>query len=130
MKVRLFNNDIELDKKIIVTLDDSLEIFEMFKNEWVDVTYASNWTDFCEQIKKRNPMIVTSLTRALDSSIMELGYDLFVQNGNNLVQFSKLLVGDTEKSLGRQIRETQNWEKMLYSGCFNIEVPKWYEPEL
>ena len=90
-------------------------------------TYAGDLKHLMEQIKERKPFIITPLTRVVDSWIMEMGYDIFVQNGKELICFSDLLdyKDDGVGSFGREIRVTQNWEKMLYSGCFNIEIPSW-----
>ena len=57
--------------------------------------------------------------------IKELGYEIIVQSGNKFVKFSELLNGNPEKSFGREIRQTHNWEKMLYSGCFDLDIPDW-----
>lgn len=128
-KVKMFGDEIiELDKKVIVTLDNSLEVAKMFEGKgFENYTYAGDLKHLMEQIKERKPFIITPLTRVVDSWIMEMGYDIFIQNGKELICFSDLLdyKDDGVGSFGREIRITQNWEKMLYSGCFNIEIPDW-----
>ena len=79
----------------------------------------------CQYIHNKYDVIVTPLTSELSSLTMEMGYDIIVQSGNEYVVFSDLVSGCTEDSFGREIRETQNWEKMLYSGCFNLNIPDW-----
>ena len=128
MKVNLFDKDIELNKKIIVTLDGNVDfIEETFKDCWINVSYAQNWKDFCRQVKENYPFIITPLTSTLSSNIMELGYDLFVFSNNKYIQFSELLNGNVENSFHREIRPAQNWEKMLYGNCFDIDVSDYIE---
>lgn len=122
-KVTLFGNEVVLDKRLIVTLSGDLEVWNIFKDVWENVSYAQTFEDLVRQINNKYPMIITPLTHFLIPEVMERGYDLFVVSGKRMICFSKLLGGE-EGSFGREIRETQNWEKMLYSGCFDIEIPR------
>ena len=126
VKVNLFNEDIELDKTIYVSLDGSMDLFTMFPESMKDYCYAGDFKRLCQFIKEKRPCIITCLTECVSVQVMELGYEIIVQSGNKFVKFSELLNGDSEKSFGREIRQTHNWEKMLYSGCFDLDIPDWY----
>ncbi|MGM9544086.1 MAG: hypothetical protein ACI3T9_03815 [Romboutsia timonensis] len=125
VKVNLFDKDIELDKTIYVSLDGSMDLFTMFPESMKDYCYAGDFKRLCQFIKEKRPCIITCITKCVDVQIMELGYEIIVQNGNKFIKFSELVNGDVEKSFGREIRQTHNWEKMLYGECFDLDVPDW-----
>lgn len=122
-KVMLFGNEVILDKRLIVTLTNDLLVWKLFKDVWENVSYAQTFEDLTKQINQNYPMIITPLTHFLIPEVMERGYDLFVVSGNKKICFSELLNGG-DGSYHREIRETQNWEKMLFSGCFELDIPR------
>lgn len=133
-RVKLFGKEVKLDKLLIITLDGKFDpkmiINEFDYNRLVyDHCFkginAFYYKDLCYYIHQGYDVIITPLTSELGSLTMELGYDIIVQSGNKFVVFSDLVGGCTEDSFGREIRETQNWEKMLYSGCFDLDIPDW-----
>lgn len=133
-KVKLFGKEVVLDKLLIITLDGKFDPKMIINNfEYDRLVYdhcfkginAFYYKDLCQYIHNKYDVIVTPLTSELSSLTMEMGYDIIVQSGNEYVVFSDLVSGCTEDSFGREIRETQNWEKMLYSGCFNLNIPDW-----
>ena len=121
VKVNLFGNDIVLNKIICIVLDDiPLQvIFDNTKNfkDTSNVCFCNNYRDLCKTINKRKQFIITPITSILSSLTMELGYELLVFSNNQCVTFSTLLNK-------KEIRCSQNWEKMLYSGCFNLDIPE------
>lgn len=83
-------------------------------------------TEFNQKIKHNVPQIHTTLTSAVSAYYYDYkddGWDIKVVHNGKHILFSELL-GDVEgnRSFGRAIRITQNWEKMLYSGCFDIDI--------
>lgn len=122
-KVILFDKEIELNKTIYVTLDDDLRLFSMFPELPSYASYATSYNELCKHIKEGRDNIITPITKCVSSNIMEKGYDIIVQSKNKYIRFSDLLMGKSDGSNGREIRETQNWEKMLYSGCFDLDIP-------
>ena len=80
---------------------------------------------FFKYIKDNRTNIHTTQTHAFSSYYYDLedGYDIKVVSKGKSILASELL-GDTKgsKSFGREIRLTQNWEKMLYSGCFALDI--------
>lgn len=81
---------------------------------------------FLKQIKDNKTDIHTTQTHAFSCWYYDLnddGYDIKVISNNKSILASELL-GDSQgsKSFGREIRPTQNWEKMLYSSCFDIDL--------
>lgn len=124
MIVKLFDKDVELDKTIYITLDDNIILYtKMFPDLPIHCNYAISYKNLCDYIKEDRNNIVTPITKCISSSIMEKGYDIVVQSKDKYIRFSDLLMGKSDGSIGREIRETQNWEKMLYSGCFDLDIP-------
>lgn len=121
-KVILFGEEIVLDKTIYVTMDNSWKLFDICPDALKDYCYAGDYIKTCQAIKENRPNIVTPITKFVSSSVMELGYEIIVQCKDKAVRFSELLMGSVDGSFGREIRETQNWEKMLYSGCFDLDL--------
>ena len=128
VKVNLFGNDVVLNKIICIVLDDTplQVIFDNTKNfkDTSNVCFCNNYRDLCKTINRRKQFIITPITSILSSLTMELGYELLVFSNNQCVSFSTLLNGDCSNSFQREIRAAQNWEKMLYSGCFNLDIPE------
>ena len=122
LEVVLFDEKVLLDKVIYVTIDNSWELFDLFPEALKDFCYVGDYKKLCQAIKENRPTIITPITKCVNSSVMEKGYDIIIQSENKSVRLSDLLNGNCDKSFGRQIRETQNWEKMLYSGCFDLKV--------
>lgn len=125
IKVNLFDKDIELDKTIFVSLDGNIKLFSMFPEVLDDYCYAGDLKTLCEHIKDRKPCIITSLTCCISEQVMELGYDIVVQNKDKFIRFSEFMNGDYTKSFDREIRQSHNWEKMLYGDVFDLDVPDW-----
>ena len=121
-KVILFEKEVILDKTIFVTLDDSFELFKLFPNLAEQFCFAGDYKTLCLAIKEERPCIITPITKCLCASVMEKGYDLIIQSEMKYVVLSEMLNGNCNGSLGRQIRPAHNWEKMLYSGCFDLKV--------
>lgn len=125
-EVILFDEKIILDKTIFVTLDNSITLFDFIPDFNVEeLFYALDLESLCQAIKSRRTTIITTITKCISAQIMELGYDIVVQSEDKFVKFSDLLMGTSDNSFKREIRPTQNWEKMLYSGCFDLDVPDW-----
>lgn len=125
-EVILFDEKIILDKTIFVTLDNSITLFDFIPDFNVEeLFYALDLESLCQAIKSRRTTIITTITKCISAQIMELGYDIVVQSEDKFVKFSDLLIGTSDNSFKRKIRPTQNWEKMLYSGCFDLDVPDW-----
>ena len=125
-EVILFDEKIILDKTIFVTLDNSITLFDFIPDFNVEeLFYALDLESLCQAIKSRRTTIITTITKCICAQIMELGYDIVVQSEDKFVKFSDLLMGTPDNSFKREIRPTQNWEKMLYSGCFDLDVPDW-----
>lgn len=125
-EVILFDEKIILDKTIFVTLDNSITLFDFIPDFNVEeLFYALDLESLCQAIKSRRTTIITTITKCISAQIMELGYDIVVQSEDKFVKFSDLLMGTPDNSFKREIRPTQNWEKMLYSGCFDLDVPDW-----
>lgn len=122
-KVVLFGEEVILDKTIYVTLDNSWDLFSIHPESLQSMHYVGDYCNLCRAIKERRETIITPITKCICSSIMERGYDIVVQSKDKSVRFSELLMGSVDKAFGRQIREAQNWEKMLYSGCFDLDIP-------
>lgn len=80
--------------------------------------------DFDLAIKNKQDFIYTTQTKAISSHYYQDGYEIEVISEGEHITASRLLGYDDNGSLsfGREIRLTQNWEKMLYSGCFNIKT--------
>ncbi len=122
MVVNLFGENITLDKVIYVSLDNSWELFDLFPEALENFCYVGDYKKLCQAIKENRPSIITPITKCVSSSVMEKGYDIIIQSENKSVRLSELLMGNVDGSFGRQIRESQNWEKMLYSGCFDLKI--------
>ena len=120
--VELFGEKITLDKNIFVTMDDSFELFKLFPNLAEQMCFAGDYKTLCLAIKEQRPCIITPITKCVCSLTMEKGYDIIIQSEMKYVRLSELLNGAVDGSFGREIRPAQNWEKMLYSGCFDIKV--------
>ena len=73
--------------------------------------------DFQKAIKKEKTDIHTTQTKAISAYYYDKGYDIKVVSENKTILFSELLKDEEN----RQVRPTQNWEKMVLSGCFNIK---------
>lgn len=126
IEVVLFDEKIILDKTIFVTLDNSVTLFDFIPFSDVNkLVYGLDFNSLCKWIKERKQVIITPITKCVSSQVMSLGYDIVVQSKDKIVRFSDLLMGNSEKSFGREIRPAQNWEKMLYSGCFDLDIPDW-----
>lgn len=123
IEVEMFDEKIVLDKTIYVTLDNSWELFEIHPEALQEFCYAGDWSKVCEAIKQGRTNIITPITKCVSSHFMEKGYEIIVQSKNKSIRFSELLMGNCEKSFGREIRCAQNWEKMLFSNCFDIDIP-------
>lgn len=72
---------------------------------------------FLKSIKKNKEYIYTTQTHALSPFYYNLGYDIRIVKNGHFVYMSDLL----EK---KEIRMTQNWEKMLYSDALPIQIEK------
>ena len=125
MIVNLFNKDIELNKTIYVSLDGSMDLFLLFPEMIKDFCFAGDVKKLFQDIKDEKPCIITSITHCVNEQVMELGYDIVVQNGKKYIRFSDFINGDFTKSFDREIKQTHNWEKMLYSDVFDLDVPTW-----
>ena len=82
--------------------------------------------DFLKAIQSEETHVYTTQTHAISSFFYdknEDGWDIKVVRGDREILFSQLL-GDVkaEHSYGREIRLAQNWEKMFYAGCFDVDV--------
>lgn len=119
--VLLFDNYVKLDKFIYIFLDTSPELKSKLRCD-ENFNEAKTIDKLYCDIRNKVPLIVTNLTHCLCSNIMELGYDFIIVSNEQQLKFSNML-SSGKGSFGREVRETQNWEKMLYSGCFNIEIP-------
>lgn len=80
-------------------------------------------------IKEDRKDIHTTQTHVFHPVFYDLhdnGFDIKVVSKGKSILASELL-GDVDgnKSFGREIRPTQNWEKMLYSGCFDLEMEEY-----
>lgn len=133
-KVTIYGKEYKLDKLLIVTLDgnfdprilfDEFGINKLCSNCTFKGVNAFYFNDLCKFVRQRSEVIVTPLTKFVDHFMMELGYDIIVQSGDKYIVFSDLLMGNSDKSFGREIRVAQNWEKMLYAGCFDLDIPDW-----
>lgn len=137
--VNLFGKEVILDKLLIISLDGEFDIWNIMEDVGVERlvydyhfkgTYAGNYKTLCKLLDNRCEVIVTPLTSEISALTMELGYDIIVQSGHKFIKFSDLLMGNDDKGIGRQVRATQNWEKMLYSNCFDLDIPSYnYEDE-
>ena len=74
-------------------------------------------------LKNKQDFIYTTQTNAINSSYYLDGYEIEVISEGEHITASRLLGYDDNGALsfGREIRIGHNWEKMLYSGCFNIK---------
>lgn len=125
-EVVLFDKKIILDKTIFVTLDNSITLFDFIPISDVDeLVYGLDFDSLCKEIKERKQVIITPITKCVSAQVMSLGYDIVVQSKDKVIRFSDLLMGTSDNSFKREIRPTQNWEKMLYSGCFDLDIPDW-----
>ena len=125
-EVVLFDEKIILDKTIFVTLDNSITLFDFIPISDVDeLVYGLDFDSLCKEIKERKQVIITPITKCVSPQVMSLGYDIAVQSKDKVIRFSDLLMGTSDNSFKREIRPTQNWEKMLYSGCFDLDIPDW-----
>ena len=125
-EVVLFDKKIILDKTIFVTLDNSITLFDFIPISDVDeLVYGLDFDGLCKEIKERKQVIITPITKCVSAQVMSLGYDIVVQSKDKVIRFSDLLMGTSDNSFKREIRPTQNWEKMLYSGCFDLDIPDW-----
>ena len=125
-EVVLFDEKIILDKTIFVTLDNSITLFDFIPISDVDeLAYGMDFDSLCKEIKERKQVIITPITKCVSAQVMSLGYDIVVQSKDKVIRFSDLLMGTSDNSFKREIRPTQNWEKMLYSGCFDLDIPDW-----
>lgn len=114
----ILGDNVVVDKTIYVVLDGDESLIEDNSSK----CHANNLKDLLKAIENRIPEIITPLTCIVSATIMEKGYNIIVYSEGKSVDFYDMANGDTSKSDGREIRFTQNWEKMLYSGCFDVEV--------
>lgn len=139
-RVKMFGDEIiELDKTMIVMLDWQKNTQGLIKNILKDIgvedysliEYDNNFKSLQDALRSKEPCIITTLTCEVSPLTMEMGYDIYVVSNGDFVLFSELLdyKDDGIGSFCREIRITQNWEKMLLSGCFNIDIPDWREDE-
>jgi hypothetical protein len=122
-KVTLFGEEVILNKTIFVILDSDYGVFDLFPESTRSIEVAC-YSDLCRAIDDREKMIITPITHCISSFIMGLGYEIIVVSNGRSIKFSELLNGNPEKSFGKEIRAAQNWEKMLYAGCFDLDVPE------
>lgn len=93
-----------------------------------DLVPSTSFTikDFLKQIKNNKNIIHTTQTSAISSyyyTYQNNGWDIKVIHKGKEILFSKLLADyEGSKSYGREIRLSQNWEKMFYSGCFDVNL--------
>ncbi len=89
-----------------------------------------------EAIKRRDDLIVTTQTHALTSSLYkteqdkdrdDLYDDIILINDKEQLSMRDVLSGKYSDYI-REIRIAHNWEKMLYSGVFEIPKVWTYEP--
>ena len=117
-RVDIFGKNIVLDKEIYIFLDTKAIV-----NAEVDKFGPRNpiYTtilDTAAAIEKEEKKILTTCTHFLSSYYMEKRYNIIVLSGDERISMADLL----NSAEGRQIRASQNWEKMLYAGCFDINI--------
>lgn len=116
--VSLFGEEIVLDKEIFIFLDMAAiveaEIDKFGPRDQIWVTVL----DTEAAINKRINKILTTCTHFLSARYMEKGYNITILKGNQRISMADLL----NNPEGREVRPAQNWEKMLYSGCFDIDM--------
>ena len=72
---------------------------------------------FLKDIKLNKEYIYTTQTSALSPFYYNLGYDIKVVKDNKSILMSDLLKN-------KEVRITQNWEKMLYADALSIQINK------
>lgn len=116
--VTLFGEEVVLDKELYIFLDMAaiteaeIDKFEPRDQIWVTVF------DTATAIKKEVKKILTTCTHFLSARYMEKGYNIIILRGQQKISMADLL----NNPEGREIRPAQNWEKMLYAGCFDIDI--------
>ena len=87
-----------------------------------------------EAIKRNNDYIVTTQTHAFTSCLYKsredethLWDDIILINGKEQLSIKDVLSGKYQEYM-REIRIAHNWEKMLYSGVFNL--PGIFDPSI
>ena len=69
-----------------------------------------------KDIENNKQYIYTTQTHAISNYLYFCkGYDIKIVSHNRYVLISDLLKN-------KEIRDTQNWEKMLYAGCFDLII--------
>lgn len=116
--VTLFGEEVGLDKEMYIFLDMAaiveaeIDKFEPRDQIWVTVLNTE------AAVKKEVNKILTTCTHFLSAEYMEKGYNIIVLKGQQRISMADLL----NNPEGREIRSAQNWEKMLYAGCFDIDM--------
>lgn len=116
--VTLFGEEVVLDKELYIFLDMAaiteaeIDKFEPRDQIWVTVL------DTEAAINKGINKILTTCTHFLSAKYMEKGYNIIVLRGQQRISMADLL----NNPEGREIRPAHNWEKMLYAGCFDIDI--------
>lgn len=118
-KIKIFNEEIILNKTIYIMLDITSKSLKQVEGSY---TSALTVSEMEAAIKEQYPNIMTTQTHYLNSHYMEKGYDIFIISEGQKICVSDML-GNGDYSFGKEIRPAQNWEKMLYAGCFNIKLP-------
>lgn len=105
-------------KRITVFLtNDDLYGFIEAQDEMPKISYT--WETFNVAIACEDEKIYTTLLDAVSPKYYELGYDIIVISEGKYMRFSDLVRGGFH---GRDIRTTQNWQKMLKSGVFSPDI--------
>lgn len=117
--VTLFGEEIVLDKEIYIFLDTAAiveaEVDKLGPRDQICVTVFDTAAAIEKEVKK----ILTTCTHFLSARYMEKGYNIIILKGQQRIFMADLLNNNPE---GREIRPAHNWEKMLYSGCFDIDI--------
>ena len=117
-RVDIFGKSIVLDKEIYIFLDTkAIENADVDKFGPRNPIYATV-LDTAAAIEKEEKKILTTCTHFLSSYYMEKRYNIIVLRGNEKISMADLL----NSKEGREIRAAHNWEKMLYAGCFDINI--------
>lgn len=108
-------NEHKLDKMIVVFLSvDDISPDLLNEVEFSLKGFMTAW-------KERRAKIYTTQIHAISERYLQAGYDIKIISEGKVILISDLLEGKNSE-VNRDIRITQNWEKMLLSGCFNINT--------
>lgn len=125
-KVKIFNRKIILDKLLIISLDGNFKPDKFYNEKWKEIVFpngsfnckfAFNYEDGYKLIRRKENIIFTTITKFLDVLVMKEGYEIIVTYKDNYISFSDLFSSE-------KIKENQNWEEILYSGFFTLDIPR------